>query len=76
MSDLSDHCEGGYRYCSTMKRLAELEAQLAEARKALMVLSCLGNGDRPGNSEGNTIAQASLAKIEALAGGAEGESEE
>jgi hypothetical protein len=29
-------------------------------RAALIKLSCLGNGDRPGNSEGNEIAIAAL----------------
>ena len=43
------------------KRIAELEAQLAELREALEKLARLGNGDRYGNSEGNVIAQNALA---------------
>ena len=46
-------------------RLARAEADLAAARKALEALACLGNGDRPGNSEGNVIAQRALAAIAA-----------
>lgn len=35
-------------------------AQAAELRRRLEQLACLGNGDRPGNSIGNTIAQEAL----------------
>lgn len=40
-----------------------MRAKLAEAEGALEQLSRLGNGDRPGNSDGNTIARGALAKI-------------
>lgn len=33
---ISDHCEGGYRYCKNMHRIAELEAQLAGALSAML----------------------------------------
>jgi hypothetical protein len=36
-----------------------------ELVEALQKLACLGNGDRPGNSEGNIIAQEALRKYEA-----------
>ncbi len=35
MNDIGDYCEGGYRYCSTMKRIAELEAWQTEAARLL-----------------------------------------
>lgn len=55
-------------------RIKELEAGIEEAnqecdkalakvkklRAALQQLACLGNGDRPGNSEGNMIARRAL----------------
>ena len=41
-----------------------LEQRLAIAVAALKELSCLGNGDQPGNSTGNRIAQETLAQIE------------
>jgi hypothetical protein len=41
-----------------------LEKRLAIAVAALKELSCLGNGDQPGNSTGNRIAQETLAQIE------------
>ena len=41
-----------------------LEQRLAFAVAALKELSCLGNGDHPGNSTGNRIAQKTLAQIE------------
>ena len=37
-------------------RVAELEAQEACHKDALLKLACLGNGDRYGNSDGNVIA--------------------
>jgi hypothetical protein len=58
LSALREHCE------ALRARLAEVEAQLDIATSALKVLSCLGNGERPGNSIGNTIAQEALAKLE------------
>ena len=44
--------------------LATAEKRLALAVAALKELSCLGNGDQPGNSTGNRIAQETLAQIE------------
>jgi hypothetical protein len=41
-----------------------LEQRLALAVAALKELSCLGNGDQPGNSTSNRIAQETLAQIE------------
>ena len=41
--------------------LREREARLVEA---LRKLACLGNGNRPGNSDGNMIARTALAEIE------------
>lgn len=41
-------------------RLAERDANIEQMRSALVALSKLGNGDRPGNSEGNVIAQRAL----------------
>lgn len=43
-------------------RLRQLAGEL---RGALQVLSCLGNGDKPGNSIGNRIAQDALARCDA-----------
>ena len=37
--------------------------KVRELVRALEKLSCLGNGDRPGNSDGNRIAQAALAAL-------------
>ena len=45
-----------------------LEQRLAVAVAALKELSCLGNGDQPGNSTGNRIAQETLAQIEEIKG--------
>lgn len=39
-------------------------AKLALAEAALEELSCLGNGNRPGNSDGNVIAQNALKRID------------
>ena len=47
------------------------DAALLVAEKALRELSFLGNGDRPGNSDGNMIARAALSEIEKLTGGGE-----
>lgn len=46
----------------------DMAAALIEAEKALERLACLGNGDRPGNSDGNVIAQAALATIRKVTG--------
>jgi hypothetical protein len=43
--------------------VADLEAKLAKAVEALDRLARLGNGDRYGNSEGNVIAQTTIAEI-------------
>ena len=40
--------------------------KLRVAEEALRKLSCIGNGDRPGNSEGNVIAQEALARIKTI----------
>ena len=48
-----------------------LAAALLVVEKALRELSCLGNGDRPGNSDCNMIARAALSEIEKLTGGGE-----
>lgn len=47
-------------------KLKIAENQINIMANALRTLSCLGNGDRPGNSTGNTIAQDAL--IEAFRG--------
>ena len=44
-------------------RIEALTAKLAKAVEALDRLARLGNGDRYGNSEGNVIAQTTLAEI-------------
>jgi hypothetical protein len=44
-------------------RIEELEAKLAKAVEALEKLARLGNGDRYGNSDGNTIARTTLAEL-------------
>lgn len=41
-----------------------LRAEVESLRNALQRLACLGNGDRPGNSEGNVIALDALAATE------------
>jgi len=46
-------------------QLAASEARAERYRSALVVLACLGNGDRYGNSEGNAIARVALAEGEA-----------
>lgn len=43
--------------------VTQLEARLAVAVDALEALSKLGNGDQPGNSAGNVMAQEALTKI-------------
>lgn len=50
------------RLCAQLKAS---EARAERYRSALVVLACLGNGDRYGNSEGNAIARAALAEGEA-----------
>lgn len=42
------------------RQLLRADEKIAIMRKALRELSCLGNGDRPGNSNGNEIAQRAL----------------
>ena len=42
-----------------------LQAEVERLRDALERLACLGNGDRPGNSDGNVIAQQALTGKEA-----------
>ena len=44
--------------------LRRLHAVNQELVAALQKLACLGNGDRYGNSDGNCIAQAALAKAQ------------
>ena len=44
-------------------RIEALTAKLAKAVEALDRLARLGNGDRYGNSEGNVIAQTTIAEI-------------
>lgn len=39
-----------------------VQTKCADYEAALEELACLGNGDRPGNSIGNTIAREALAK--------------
>lgn len=50
------------------KDIAERTVQAVNAHdglvEALQKLACLGNGDRYGNSDGNCIAQAALAKAQ------------
>ena len=45
------------------ERIEALTAKLAKAVEALDRLARLGNGDRYGNSEGNVIAQTTIAEI-------------
>ncbi len=45
-------------------REMQLRAEVEKLRAALQRLACLGNGDRPGNSEGNVIALEALAATE------------
>ena len=44
-------------------RIEAMTAKLAKAVEALDRLARLGNGDRYGNSEGNVIAQTTIAEI-------------
>ena len=44
----------------------QLAAALIEAIEGLDNLSRLGNGDKPGNSDGNVIARATLSRIDAI----------
>ena len=46
-------------------RIEAMTAKLAKAVEALDRLARLGNGDRYGNSEGNVIAQTTIAEIKA-----------
>lgn len=41
--------------------IRDQQAEIERLRGVLHRLACLGNGDRPGNSDGNLIAQAALA---------------
>ena len=54
----------GDELCMVYVLAHSLEKRLAIAVAALKELSCLGNGDQPGNSTGNRIAQETLAQIE------------
>jgi len=50
-------------YTHFQNLLGHIDAQADEnkrLRDALLVLSCLGNGNQPGNSDGNIIAQEAL----------------
>jgi hypothetical protein len=55
------HHEFGHN--AAADRIEALTAKLAKAVEALDRLARLGNGDRYGNSEGNVIAQTTLAEI-------------
>lgn len=44
-------------------QLAEVENERDELRLYMEKLSCIGNGDRPGNSIGNQLARKALAKL-------------
>ena len=49
--------------CLTMQdQNKQLQVRMAQLEEALRRLSCLGNGDRPGNSIGNEIAQQALSE--------------
>ena len=54
----------GDELCMIYVLAHSLEQRLSIAVDALKELSCLGNGDQPGNSTGNRIAQETLAQIE------------
>ena len=43
--------------------MAWRDAEIERLRKALHRLACLGNGDRPGSSDGNQIALEALASV-------------
>lgn len=47
---------------ATVDREMELREKVETYEEALRKLSCLGNGDRPGNSDGNVIALRALEK--------------
>lgn len=59
----------GYTDARLIALAPQLAAALIKAEEALAELSCLGNGERPGNSTGNMIARAALSEIRALTGG-------
>ena len=68
LSDKLATCEKyrhAYAECDRIgtQAVRDLEAKLAKAVEALDRLARLGNGDRYGNSEGNVIAQTTLAEI-------------
>lgn len=52
--------------CSCIEHFPAIALALEIAVEALEELSCLGNGDRPGNSIGNKKAQNALARIKSL----------
>jgi len=47
-------------------KLAKQDKALKTALLALGQLACLGNGETPGNSIGNEIAQIALSKVSAI----------
>lgn len=49
---------------SLRAKLEKSEKKVKIMYESLQRLSCLGNGDRPGNSIGNTIAQETLTHID------------
>lgn len=60
-------CEnwGPQHYECAVRSLKKEGTRAERYRSALVVLACLGNGDRYGNSEGNAIARAALAEGDA-----------
>ena len=70
VADMASQC--GYKEDTapnnaTLIALApQLAAALIEAIEGLDNLSRLGNGDKPGNSDGNVMARATLSSIDAI----------
>jgi len=58
-NEISDDC------CHTKqeKFIHKLEQENKRLRTVLRKLACLGNGDHPGNSVGNCIAQKALEQL-------------
>ena len=44
----------------TRNEVIECKARIAFLEEALRTLACFGNGDKPGNSDGNMIARRAL----------------